>query len=102
MEIDKAKKNFRLSAPIFSDDADLPKAIAAYFASLPVNATTTLAVNEESQILFEQQLPCHWGPQPTLREQLYRFLRRARRCQHLLRSAANDERRGAAQAFLDS
>ncbi len=98
ISIEIAKKTFRLSAPVFSGDAAAPKAIANYFASLP-DRKATLSIQED-QILLEETLPCSSGPQPTLRQQVYDFLRRARRCHHHLRCAANDERLGDIQSIL--
>lgn len=102
IEIDRQKKIFLLSAPVFSGDAALPKAIANYFISLPNRAASALAVNEVDQIFFEEELPFSWGSQPTLRQQFYHFLRRAQRCRHHLRSVAHNEMLGDAQSLLES
>lgn len=101
IEIDRPKKNFRLSAPVFSGEASAPKAIAAAASSLP-GRTASLLVKEDNQIFFEEELPSSWGPQPTFRHKVYEFLRRAQRCRHYLRCAANEEKLGDAHSFFDS
>lgn len=98
ISIDPLKKTFRLSTPVFTGSAAAPKAIAHYFASLP-SRKATLSIQED-QIFLEETLPTSWGPQPTLRQQVYDFLRRAQRCHHHLRCAANDERLGDIQSIL--
>lgn len=101
IEVDRSKKIFRLSAPVFSGEETAPKAIAKFFASLPSQSASTLSLTEDNVVLHEE-LPFCWGPQPTMRQQFYRFLRRAQQCRHHLRCAANHERFGDAQSILDS
>jgi len=86
VEIDWHKQIFRLSAPVFSGDSSASRAVAQFFASLQSECSRSFSLQEDKQILLQEEIPFSWGPQPTMREQVYRFLSHVKRCHHYLNS----------------
>ncbi len=70
--------------------------VSRYFAQ-----KSSLVIENEKVVLCDE-LPFSWGLQPTLREQFYRFIRRAEKCRHLLASIAHIEQRRDVDSILDS
>ncbi len=101
LEIDRQNQIFRLSSPVFSGYEATPKAIAKYFTSQP-QGSAYLSLENETTILFQEELSFSRGPQTTMRHQFYQFLRRARQCQHLLSCAKQEERLHDANSLLES
>jgi len=92
IEVDSQKQIFRLSAPVFQGSASLPQSVALFFAT-HFQQGTTLSLDKNKVVMFIEETPISWGPQPSLREQFYRFTRRARQCRRLFGHLAQIEHR---------
>jgi hypothetical protein len=97
-EIDFQKRIFRLSTPVFSGDQ--AQAFVRFFSNLSSTKTTLLL--EKNSVIFCKELPFVWGPQPTLRQQVYAFLRYAKKCRHHLSRLAYFEKMKDVQVILES
>jgi hypothetical protein len=101
IDVDLQKQIFRMSTQVFRGSATLPKSIAEYFAALSTQRAA-LALDKQKVVILTEEIPFAWGPQPTLRQQFYRFLRRAQQCRHLLGRLAHIERRSDVEDMLES
>jgi hypothetical protein len=90
LEIDSQRQIFRMSAPVFQGTARLPQSVA-HFLSKPISDRPTLSLEKNKVVMLTEEIPFSWGPQPTLRQQFYRFTRRARQCRHLFSRLAQSE-----------
>lgn len=100
IDVDLRKQTFRLSAPVFQGNTILPQAAARLLATLP-NQGTNLQL-DKNKVMIIEELPFVWGPQPTLRQRFYDFIRRAQRCRHLFKRLAHIEHRQNVEDILDS
>ena len=92
LELDSQRQIFRLSAEVFRGPVEQPQAVAL-FLSMRLNQRPTISLQKNKVVLLCEEIPFSWGPQPTLREQFYRFVRRARQCRHLFGRLAQAEHR---------
>jgi hypothetical protein len=53
-------------------------------------------------VMLSEDLPFVWGPQPTLRQQVYRFMRRAQKCRHILSRIEQMQQLHDVQDILES
>ena len=98
LEFDSQKQIFRLSAPVFQGSADLPKSVARFFAN-HFQQGSAISLEKNKIVMIREEIPFSRGPQTTMREQFYRFARRARRCRHLFGRLAQIEHRDNADAL---
>jgi len=99
-QVDPQKQIFRMSAPVFQGFAGLPQSVALFLATR-FSQRTSLTLDKNKVVVFSEEIPFSWGPQPTFRQQFYRFVQRARRCRHLFGRLAQIEHRRNADALID-
>ena len=89
INVDKQNKVFRLSTPVFNENEAVrwPKWAVQFFSS---KKPQTFYLNGHS-IFFREEIPFNWGPQPTLRHQIYRFMQRAAQAKKKLSDIARQE-----------
>ena len=81
-----------MSAPAYQGTAASPEAVARVLADR-ANLSSSLVLEKGKAVMFCEEIPFSWGPQPTLRQQFYRFVRRANQCRSLFGRLANWEHR---------
>lgn len=101
MDFDVTKKNFHLSAPIFSSKKELPKSVKTYVESRK-NSTfkphTTYFQIEGTKVLLNQEFPFDLSFQATLRTRVDEFWQMAKKCHRMLAEIAiEDEYKNALQ-----
>lgn len=99
LEIDTQKQIFRLSTQVFQGRAELPQSVARLL-STRISQRATLSLEKNKIIMFCEEIPFSWGPQPTMRQQFYSFVRRARQCRHLFGRLAQFEHRRNADSII--
>jgi hypothetical protein len=96
IEVDRDKKIFRLSAPVFRGSSALVSKVAQFFASAGLQGASLTV--QGKNVLFQQEVPFAGG----MRLQVHRFLRRANQCRNLFRDVENIERFQFVEAILES
>ena len=98
LEFDSQKKIFRLTAPVFQGSALLPQSVALFLATR-FSGRPTLSMEKNKVVMICEEISTSWGPQPTLRQQFYQFMSRARQCRHLFGRLAQLEHRSNVDAL---
>ena len=101
LELDSQKKIFRLTAPVFQGSSLLPQSVALFFAT-QFSEKNALSMEKNNVVMLCEEIPVSWGPQPTLRQQFYRFTNRARQCRHLFGRLAQFEHRDNVEILTSS
>jgi hypothetical protein len=101
LEIDTQKQSFRLSTPVFRGSSSLPQMAARFFMA-NASRRTSIAIEKGTIVMLREEIPCSWGPQPSLREKFYGFLRRAQRCRHLFKRIKHLEQLRDVDSILES
>ena len=88
-----------MTAPVFQGAAHLPQSVA-HLLSTSISQRATLSLEKNKIVVICEEIPFSWGPQPTLRQQFYRFARRTRQCRHLFGRLAQCEHRRNAEVLF--
>jgi len=100
IDFDPSKKIFFLSVLIFSSPGSLPISVETYVKAREGHSFEpykTTYVLEGSSVYLTQELPFHWGFQPSFREQIHGFKKVASQCSHLLLELAIEEKLSLAE-----
>lgn len=100
IDFDASKKIFYLSILIFSSPSSLPTSIQNYVQAREGHSFEpykTAYLLEGSSVYLTQELPFHWGFQPSFREQIHGFKKIAAQCSHLLLELAIEEKLSLAE-----
>ncbi len=100
IHFDASKKIFFLSTEIFYAPTALPHAVETYVRARKDHSFEpykTAYLLEGSSVYLTQELPFHWGFQPSFREQIHGFKKIAAQCSHLLLELAIEEKLSLAE-----
>jgi hypothetical protein len=98
LEVDSNTKNFRWSTPVYNGKDTLPRAAGSFLSTMCVQKSSgeerrvTQLVLEKNKVLLREDIHFLQGPQSTMRQRFYHFLRRAERCRELLRTISMIEK----------
>jgi hypothetical protein len=105
IDFDANKKIFILSVPIFSTRFSLPSSVKEYVEARKNKIfkphATSFHMEGEQTVRLIQEIPFHWGFQPSFREQIDHFWQLAKKCHRILSEIAVEEKYKAA-LYLDS
>jgi len=105
IDFDAGKKIFILSIPIFSTRFSLPSSIKEYVEVRKNNVfkphKTFFQIEGTKVVHLVQEIPFHWGFQPSFREQIDQFWQLAKHCHSILSEIAIEEKYKSA-LYLDS
>lgn len=105
IDFDADKKIFILLVSIFTTQFMLPPSIKEYVEARKNNTfkphKTYFKIDEPSAVCLVQEIPFHWGFQPSFREQIDHFWQLSKRCHHILSEIAIEEKYKNA-LYLDS
>lgn len=105
IDFDTGKKIFILSVPIFSTRFSLPSSIKEYVEARQNHIfkphATFFQMEGAKVVKLVQEIPFHWGFQPSFREQIDHFWQLAKGCHRTLSEIAVEEKYKAA-LYLDS
>ena len=100
VDFDANKKIFILSVPIFTTQFLLPPSIKEYVEARKNNIfkphKTSFKMDGSNAVHLVQEIPFHWGFQPSFREQIDHFWQLSKRCHHILSEIAIEEKYKAA------
>lgn len=104
IDFDTSRKVFFLSIPIFSSSGPLPKSVKQYVEARQNHSfnpyRTSFCLEGESQVNLIQELPFHWGFQPSFREQVQAFQKLALKCHQILLEIAIEEKLEQVESHL--
>ena len=93
VDFDPEKQSFRLSTVIYSARAAIPGTLEKYIKAregMAFRPHKTSFTIEESKVHHVQELPFHWGFQPTLRGHTVAFWRLAKHCHQMVSEIASE------------
>lgn len=96
IDFDAVKKIFILSVPIFSTRFSLPLSIKEYVEARRNHIfkphATSFQMEGTKAVKLVQEIPFHWGFQPSFREQIDHFWQLAKACHRTLSEIAIEEK----------
>jgi hypothetical protein len=100
IDFDLTKKIFILSVNIFSTRLVLPSSVKEYVEARKKHIfkphATSFQIEGTTGVRLVQEIPFHWGFQPSFREQIDLFWQLAKKCHQILSEIAIEEKYKAA------